>query len=283
MSIGEPPRVLFCLGTERWLRAEAVEDLKRRCIAAGFEETDFVRFSDPDTEPQAILGAVQTAPFGSPLRLVVVDGLEEITPDSAPWLNDYLTQPNPRSCVVLCADRGGAALQRSAQVQILGCLPLKGPPLESWISERCRKKGKLIDARAVPELIRRIGSGLQGLDLALDSLVLKAGAAAGISQADVQALIPPSLHQTAFEILDLASAGRTGQAMQALREAMALGRMNMDQFFGALGWYLRHRLQGWPASRFQAALEDLLRADTRIKQGHPSPEWLADQLLLKLR
>lgn len=311
MSIGDP-RVLFCLGNERWLRAETVRELRKRCIAPGFEETDFIRFSGP-AELQAILEAAQTAPFGSPRRLVVVDGLEELTPTSAPWLKDYLARPNPKNCVVVCADKCDkekemlpADLQRSGQIQTVWCLPLKGQALEAWVTQRCRKKGKVLDSRAVTELVRRMGSSLQGLDLALDSLALMAGDAAGISVADVQMLIPPSVQQTAFEILDAAVAGETGRAALAMREAMALNRLNMDQFIGALGWYLRlgwkaargtpagawmpqerreavGKLQRWPAARFQGVLNDLLRADVRIKQGHPSPEWLADQLLLKLR
>lgn len=302
MSTGEPPLLVLCIGPERWLRAEAVQDLKGRCIAAGFEETDFVRFSDPDVEPQAILEAARTPPFGSPRRLVLVDGLQEITPDSAPWLKEYLTQPNPKSCVVVCADKFEKE-KEFGQVRIIWCSSLKGRSLEEWVAQRCRRKEKQIDAKAVSELVRRIGSGLQALDLALDSLVLMAGDSPRITAADVEALIAPSLQQTAFEILDAAASGQTDRAVRALREAMALGRMNMDQFLGALGWYLRmawkgggamswmpperrealNRFRRWPASRFQDALEELLRVDVRIKQGHPSPEWLADQLLLRLR
>lgn len=294
--------VVLCIGPERWLRQEAVAELKRGCLAAGFEETDFVRFSDPKTEPQAILEAARTAPFGSPRRLILVDGLEELTPESVPWLKNYLDPPNPKSCVVLCADK----LEKEREfgrARIIRCLPLKGRPLEEWVAQRCRQKGKPIEIGAVSELVRRVGSGLQGLDLALDSLILMAGDSSRITLADVEALIAPSLQQTAFEILDAAASGQTDRAVLALREAMALGRMNRDQFLGALGWYLRmswkgdgamswmpperrealNRFRRWPASRFQDALEELLRTDVRIKQGHPSPEWLADRLLLKLR
>ena len=278
MNIGS---LVLCVGPERWLRQEAVAELKRGCLAPGFEETDFIRFSDPETEPQTILEAVRTAPFGSPRRLVLVDGLEELTPESPPWLKDLLAQPNPKVCVVLCADR--SKLPRSVSVQVILCRPLQGPALEDWVIQRCRRKGKAIEGTAAAELVRRLGSGLQALDLALDSLVLMAGDSPTLTRAAVEALVAPSLQQTAFEILDAAVAGRTGAAMRGLREAMALNRIGMDQFLGAVGWALRHRMQRWPASRLQETLEELLRTDTRIKQGHPSPEWLADRLLLKLR
>ena len=278
MNIGS---LVLCVGPERWLRQEAVAELKRGCLAAGFEETDFIRFSNPETESQTILEAARTAPFGSPRRLVLVDGLEELTPESVPWLEDLLVQPNSKSCVVLCADR--SKLPRSVPIQVILCQPLQGPALEDWVVQRCRWKGKEIEGAAAAELVRRLGSGLQALDLALDSLVLMAGDSPILTRAAVEALVAPSLQQTAFEILDAAVAGRTGAAMRGLREAMALNRIGMDQFLGAVGWTLRHRMQRWPAPRLQEILEELLQTDTRIKQGHPSPEWLVDRLLLKLR
>jgi len=274
--------VVLCIGPERWLRARAVAELKKTCVAAGFEETDFVRLSGPGAEPRAILDAVGTAPFGSPRRLVVVDDLEELTLGSSPWLEEILAAPNLRNCVAVCADRCGD-LPRGAQVRVVACQPLKAGAVEDWVSQNCLKKGKRIEPAAAAELVRRMGSGLQGLDLALDSLVLMMGDSPAVRPADVELLVPPSLQQTAFEILDAASSGGTGRAVRALREAMALGRIGMDQFMGAMGWYLRHRLRGWPASRFQRMLEELIRTDARMKQGHPSPEWLADRLLLKLR
>ena len=279
---GPGPGVFLCIGPEPWLREQAVGELKRCCLAPGFEETDFVRLLGSDANPQAILEAARTAPFGSPRRLLLVDGLEELTLASAPWLKEILASPNPRCCVAVCADRCGD-FPRSDRVQMIACQPLKGRAAEEWVSRRCLKKGKRMEPRAAAELVQRLGSGLQGLDRALDSLVLMAGESPDVRAADVQALIPPSLQQTAFEILDAGSSGGTARAVLALREAMALGRINMDQFMGALGWYLRHRLRNWPNPRFQRMLEELVQTDARLKQGHPSPEWLADRLLLKLR
>ena len=292
MSIGSAALV-FCLGGERWLRAQAVEEFKRRCVGAGFEETDFVRFSDPSLEPQQILEAARTAPFGSSLRLVVVEGIEELEPKEVPWLTEYLAHPNPQSCVMVCADQAGryrdfipAELQRSGRVQIVWCLPLKGSELENWIRQRAQQRGKRLDGKAVSLLMTRIGSDLQALDLALESLGLLVGDSPEVTPADVEALIAPSLRETAFDILDLAASGQVGKALEALHQASALNRVVPEQFLGALGWYYRrrgnYRIQRWPASKLQEVLEELLGAEVRIKQGHPAPKLLADQLLLRL-
>ena len=40
-------------------------------------------------------------------------------------------------------------------VRVIRCIPLKDRPLEEWITQRCRQKGKQIEPQAVSELIRQ--------------------------------------------------------------------------------------------------------------------------------
>lgn len=286
MSTGKPPPpVTLCVGPERWLRARAVEEIKGLCILPGFEEADFIRFSDPPEDPQSLLEQLRTAPLGSPYRMVVVDGFDRLDPDAAPWLKEAVEQPAARTRLVLCADQC-AGIPRSERVRVVVCAPLKGGALEEWLQERAREAGLAggLDSGAAALLVARVGTDLQGLSLAVEELALLAGASGRVTEQGVRALVPPSLRETCFEILDAAGAGQMGRAQRALREALAQGRIGMDQFLGALGWYYRMgwKSRRWPRARIQAALEEILRADVSIKLGHPAPELLADQLLLKL-
>ncbi|MBI3323155.1 MAG: DNA polymerase III subunit delta [Candidatus Omnitrophica bacterium] len=283
MSTGKP--IVLCVGPERWLRARAVEELRGRCLRPGFEEADFVRFSEPPEDPQPLLEQLRTAPFGSPFRLIVVDGFARLDPDSAPWLQEALERPPDRARLVLCADEC-AGIPRSERIRVVACAPLKGRVLEEWLQERAREAGLAggLEPRSAALLVARVGTGLQSLAAAVEELALLAGAAGRVTEEQVRALIPPSLRETCFEILDAAAAGQVGQAQEALREALAQGRIGMDQFLGALGWYYRvgWRSRRWPRARIRAGLEEVLRADVSVKRGHPAPELLADQLLLKL-
>ena len=273
------------MGPERWLRARAVEELRGRCIRSGFEETDFVRFSEPPEDPQPLLEQLHTAPFGSPFRLIVVEGFGRLDPDSVPWLEKAWERPAVQARLILCADEC-VGIPRSEWIQVILCVPLKGRALEEWLRERAKEAGLPggLDPRAAALLVARVGTGLQSLALAVEELALLAGTSGRVTEQEVRALIPPSLRETCFEILDAATAGQVGQAQRALREALAQGRIGMDQFLGALGWYYRMgwKNRRWPRARIQAAMEEVLRADLGIKLGHPAPELLADQLLLKL-
>ena len=100
-------------------------------MTPGFEEMDFVRFDGETTDPQLILEVAQTSPFGSPYRLVVVEGIDEADADSAPWLAQVLQQPHPKVRIVLCAEKLDDKTQtllraKPETVQVLWCRPLKG-------------------------------------------------------------------------------------------------------------------------------------------------------------
>lgn len=286
MSTGDLPAVILCAGSERWLRARAVKEARRQCVAEGFEETDFVRYAEPPEEAEVVLGALRTPPFGSPRRLVVIDGIEELTSETAPWLLSYLDQPSPTACMLLCADRvaPGFLPKKGTLLQIKDCRPLKGIALEEWAAARAKEIGKTIDRPAAALLVRRIGENLQGLALALEELALLAGDSPRIGEAQVRAIIPPSVQETAFDILETAVAGRKAQAMESLRQATATGRLSLDQFFGAVGWYYRMagKNRRIPRQTLEKSLKEVLQADVRFKQGHPDPEMLAERLLLDL-
>ncbi len=309
METKVPPFVL-CIGSDRWLRERAVAQIKRRCVAEGFEETDFVRFSELPDETSPLKEAVQTAPFGSPIRLVVVDRIEALTAETIPWLAAYLANPHPKSCLMLCVDKAEAGaipaeLARSGRTQVILCTPLKGRELEQWVIQRAEETGKPIEPRAAALMIARVGSSLQALSLAIENLNLLASGRPLITVQDLESQIGPSLQETAFDILDSAAAGEPARAAEALRQAIEIGKLPMDQFMGALGWYYRmlwnvrtgKETMGWASPRRKAALArtrqwskeklqrnmaQLLQADLRFKQGHPHPELLADQLLLQL-
>lgn len=292
MSTGKesaPAPVVLCVGPERWLRARAVEEVRRRCVSAGFEETDFVRFAQPPDGADVVLNALRTAPFGSPRRLVVLDGVEELTSETVPWLAGYLERPNPAACAVICASSAAPGVvspeqRRSGRAQWLDCQPLKARALEEWVEAQAAGIGHRIDREAVSLLVRRLGENLQALALAVESLSLLAGPSAPITAAQVRSLIPSSVRETAFDILDSAAAGRPAAAVAALRQALATGQLTLDQFFGAVGWQIRSAVKGRRMARRGAeqALENLVRADVRFKQGDPDPEGLAERLLLDL-
>ncbi len=308
----QAPAVVLLMGPEAWLKDQAIRRLKEENVARGFEEVDWVRFPEPPAELAELFEAASIYPLGSARRLVVVEGLDLLSPELQARLAQYLKRPNPKSCLALCLKRWEQDWnllfpehRRDGSLQIVLCRALKGPELKGWVKEQASRLGKSIDPEAVDLLITRLGNELVLLANALESLSLLAAQFPRITAAEVEALMAPSVRETAFDILDQAAAGRPGLAVALLRQALGQGRLAVEQMMGALGWYYRMvwrsrtgfsmgswtsvsrqaamgRLKEWPLARLQQALEDLLKADADLKLGHPAPEWLADRELLRL-
>lgn len=314
LKIGDyPPAVTFLIGQEGWLKDQAIARFKKSCLAPGFEEVDLTRFSETPALPSAILEALQTAPFGSPRRLVIVEGLSEVGESTFSWLTPYLARPNPKAALGLCAEKleGNKPIflreQRAGRVQILFCQPLKGRELEAWLVGQAQLLHKELKPPAAGLLIRRLGNNLKVLESALESLALYCGSSPAIDAKAVEALISPSVKETAFDILDQAASGFLGAAIGLLRQALAQGKISVEQLMGALGWIYRmawkskqtstpssfgwgsrdrqlalERLSRWSFAELEEALEEVLEADASIKLGNPAPELLANRLLLRL-
>ena len=288
---------------------QALQSLKSQCLAPGFEEMDFLRLSEPPEDPQSVFEAARVSPFGSPRRLIVVNGLEKLDEEWLAALWAYLAHPNPKACVLIYSTEEGKSFRPPAvlerQLQVVWCREIKGRELNDWVVRRATESGTAIDPAAAALLMGRVGSDLQSLGAALEALALLAGPGSRILPAHVEALIAPSMKETAFDILDAAAAGRPDRAIGLLRLALQQGQISMEQFMGALGWYYRmvwkskhgrggtgwmspgrqaalRRLTRWPDGKLQGAFEEVLRADVGLRLGAPVPELTADQLLLEL-
>lgn len=309
----KPAALFLCVGPERRLRSDAIRQLRSQFLAPGFEAMDEVIFSEPPEDGRPILEALKTSPFGPKQRLVIVDRLDSLEPEHLSWIQEYLKASPPRSSLVLCVDELDRpserffAQQPAGLVEKILCQPLKGERLSGWLIQEAQSKGKKLAPGALNLLTARVGTRLESLGLALETLALLAGSDPQITPAHVEALIQPSVKETAFDILDSAAAGEPQKAIALLRQALGVGALSIEQFMGALGWYYRmawkakkspgsesfswsspgrqaalQRLKRWPDSKLEEALEDLLKADVGLKLSTPAPEALADQLLLRL-
>ncbi|MBW2623142.1 MAG: hypothetical protein JRD68_09575, partial [Deltaproteobacteria bacterium] len=58
-----------------------------------------------DTSPADVLGKARSMPFLNPPRIVIVRGADRYSADEMALFKDYVSDPNPSSCLVLIADK----------------------------------------------------------------------------------------------------------------------------------------------------------------------------------
>jgi DNA polymerase III subunit delta len=176
------------------------------------------------------------APFLSPHRLVIVEGLlarfepKEGRPRSGrvksknglgDWegLDSYVKQI-PETTVLVLIDTevkaGNPLLKKLSPLAKVQTFPLlKGKGVEAWIRQRVKKQGGNITPQAVSVLAELVGGDLWAMDGEIQKLLLY-GRERPINEDDVRKLVSCVQEANIFALVDAVAEGRTEQAQKIL-------------------------------------------------------------------
>ena len=244
--------IVVCVGTETWLREEAVREVRATCVAPGAEAFDLTIHDAQDVSAEAILEAAQTAPLMSPRRLVVVRGLLETTGEALDWLTRYAQRPMATTCLIL----GVATLPASVQAALRGvaqevsCAPLKGGALAAWVRQRMQRLyQKTLAPDAAQAVVARAGQDLAVLAQLLDQLALYVDARPQVTVRDVTDLVGWTAEARVFAVIDGAIRRDRAGALRVARRLVDDG-VAPEELLGALGKHLRRVWQAlWQIER----------------------------------
>lgn len=255
-----PAPIIACVGTEPWLREDAVRALAAQCGAPGAAALDTVSYPARETDPAVILSAARTPPFASPRRLVVVRGPLASDEEEIGWLVRYVQSPTPSTCLVVEFEEALPAALRSATrgvVQEIPCRPLRGGELVAWVRQRMSAAGrKTMSPDAAQALAARTGADLSRLAQLIEQLALFVGARPQVTIQDVTALVGWSVEERVFAVVDAAVRRDRATALRVTRRLVDEEGVAPEELLGALGKHVR-RL--WQAVR-------------RVEQGTPPPQ-----------
>lgn len=196
-----------------------------------------VRRADPGTTETERAGGQLEGPelhellgpslFGDS-RLVVVRAAQDVRVAALSVLTPYLTQL-AEGTVLLLQHAGGAKgkalldAARKAKALEIGCAKLTRPEERAdFVRHEVRRAGGRIGPDALAVLMDAVGSDLRELAGVAGQLVSDAGG--GEVDLDlVRRFHKGRAEVTGFAVADLAVVGRSGQALEALRHAMAIG------------------------------------------------------------
>lgn len=217
--------VVLVSGAEHLLAERAVTAV----IAAARER-------DPEVEVTQLEGAaysggslgVMTSPslFGE-ARVVVVQGVEQSTPELIADALAYLAAPADDVALVLVhrgGQRGKKLLDavRAAGSPVVTCDPIKKDADKvAFAAAEFRRAGRRADAAAVRALVEAVGADLRELAAACAQLAVDTS---GVIGPDVVGrYYGGRIEATGFRVADAAIAGQAGQAVALLRHALATG------------------------------------------------------------
>ncbi len=213
----------LAVGVDDYKRNDVVKRLKSH-LEPGFEDFNLDTLAaSSELEPNDLLVSLNTMPFGSGPRLVIVEKADKLAKPVSEAIITYLESPNTASTLLLVAEslsratRLYKAVQKVGAKAIIDCTPPKRWDLSRRVTEMGTRYGVSIDKDAAEELVARVGESQTMLDRQAQSLADHRRAAGRVTRRDVEELVARTAEVKPWDFLDALCARDAGRAMELYR------------------------------------------------------------------
>jgi DNA polymerase-3 subunit delta len=260
---GEPRPVYVLHGDEDFLKLQVLAALRERVLGG---ETDALGFSTHEgdkAEFAAVRSELETLPFLSPRRLVVVDKADPFVTRHRSALEKYVASPASTGVLVLDVASWPANTKLAKTLAgdaTITCKALSVQRLPEWCVQRAESAhGKQLVPSAANLLVDLVGAEMGQLDQELAKLAVYVGDAKRIDAEDVDKLVGHSRAENVWIIFDAIANGRVGEALTILDRLVEQGEAPLG-LLGAFGSQLRPLVQAYRLNQdgmpLSAALEE---------------------------
>lgn len=306
-------------GDEAFLKREALNLIRRRVLGGDNAEAEASVHPGDKATFAAVCDELETVPFFSPRRLLVVENADPFVTRFRPLLEKKVARLPKTAVLVLDVKTWPSTTRLAKMVEDAATIVCKAPPayrLPPWcIQWAAARYQKQLAQPAATLLVDLIGAEMGQLDQELQKLAIYVGDRARIDVEDVDRLVGNSRVESTFKIFDALGAGQTGQALAMLDRLFDQGEEPL-RILGAFSMQLRRLAQagrlaqqglslataleraGVPPfavrgaeqqlrhlgrARANRLYEWLLEVDFGIKGGSPlSPRTLLERLVIRL-
>ncbi|MBI5197548.1 MAG: DNA polymerase III subunit delta [Nitrospirae bacterium] len=194
MRKGDPVGPLYLFhGEETFLIDEGIRLLREKTLDPAMADFNFDQFQEGVADAVRLMDVAMTYPVLSPMRMVVVSGVDGWPKREVEQITSYLKKSSPTTCLVLTA--GKLDVKKNPLIGILEkegmvvyCPPLLERELGEWIGARIRGAGKTIDPKAVEYWTATVGSDLSRLRQEIDKVLSYVGERKEIALNDVSSV-----------------------------------------------------------------------------------------------
>ena len=148
-------------GTDEVKVRKSIERLDARLEKTGYAEFNRDRMKGSDvTDPSALRASLDTLPFGSDFRLVIVDDVDAAPKSVTEEIVSYLANPCPTTVLIMTAKKLAKntrlykATAKLGDKAIVDCATLKRGRLPDRVVSLARDRGKVMSADAAELLVQ---------------------------------------------------------------------------------------------------------------------------------
>lgn len=312
-GIREAPVILLS-GPEAFLADRAARALLERLKSVS-PELELVDVDAATAGFGEVSQAVSPSLFGEP-RFVRVWGVEKATDPVLDDLLSYIDNPDPSVTLVIrhsSGNRGKKLLDtirgHGADWLVVTCPELKSERERAlFVRQEAQARKVTITEEAEQALIDAVGSDLAELSAAIGQLGSDLGETGQITLDLVRRYYGGRVETTSFELAEHAIAGRRGEALKALRQALNTGvepvlivsalahslrqmarvggsRGTVAEVAKAIGvqtWQVqraRAQLQGWDEVGLGVAIMEVARTDAALKGLGHDPDYALERVV----
>ena len=241
------PRPIYVLhGDEHFLKRRVTAALRTLVLGA---DDDGFGLSSRDGDKASwseIHDELETLPFLSSRRLVVIDRADPFVTRERQRLEKYFAEPSKTGVLVLDVQSwpGNTKLAKLLpEGATIVCKALEARKLPEWCAQWCAAQhGKPLAAPAARLLVDLVGTDMGLLDQEMAKLAIYAGSNSRIDTSDVDQLVGQSRAENTWRIFDLIGSGQAGAALALLDRLLNQGEEPL-RLLGAFSMQLRRLAQ----------------------------------------
>ena len=209
-------------GEDELKRQAVLKRLRARVEKLGDLSFNSDSFSGTTASGAEIVGACNTLPFLSDVRLVVVTDADALKKADSEQLVGYLSDPAPTTVLAIVASKlaknsrlykAVAALGKSA---VIDCAPMKRAELPKTVVALGRQYGVTMSYAAAQKLIELIGENTVALDAEVQKLALAHVGGGAIDERIVESLVERRAEAKPWDLSDALSRRDVKACMEVL-------------------------------------------------------------------
>jgi DNA polymerase-3 subunit delta len=242
----EPQPIYVLHGDEDFLKRQVLRALRTVLLGSEDEAFGLSTHAGDKATLAAVHNELETVPFLSPRRLVIVESADPFVTRHRAALEKYAGQPLTTGVLVLDVRTWPANTKLAKLIPADATITCKAPPaykLPEWCVQWADgQHGKQLAAPAARLLVDLIGPDMGQLDQELTKLSIYIGTASRIETADVDKLVGSSRAENTWKIFDAIATGRPEEALAILDRALDQGEEPL-RLLGAFSMQLRRLAQ----------------------------------------
>jgi DNA polymerase-3 subunit delta len=225
-----PLRPVYAVfGDDSFFRRESLHEIRRLALPGEDEELSVARFSGDAATLADVLDELRTLPFFSKRRLVVIEGADPFVTAHRKELEAYVEHPSESGVLVLGVKSWASNTRLAKLVEKLGlAIECKGPQdrvLAPWLVHLAKSRYAChLDPTAAELLIELVGPEVGLLVAEVEKLSVYVGVKKKIHRDDVARMVGAGRIETIWKVLDAATTGNSGLALEHLDGLLTSGQ-----------------------------------------------------------